>query len=293
MKVSLDQWRAFVGVVDAGSYAAAAERLHRSQSTLSHAVAQLQSLLGVDVFEIRGRRAVLTAAGEVLLRGARELIDEAERIERGAERLKAGIEPEIRLTADILFPTWKLLDCLARLGERYPGTRVNLVESVLGGTDEALLRGEADLVLTTRVPPGFSGEALAPIRMLPVASPDHPLHRLGRELTTRDLRKYRQLVIRDTATGAKRDSGAWLGADQRWTVSHKATSIAAACAGHGFSWHPEATIRRELEAGVLKPLPIRGQRERLVTMSLVIADPEYAGPATRELAGQILRAASV
>ena len=86
---------------------------------------------------------------------------------------------------------------------------------------------------------------------------------------------------------------AWLGADQRWTVSHKATSIAAACAGHGFSWHPEATIRRELEAGVLKPLPIRGQRERLVTMSLVIADPEYAGPATRELAGQILRAASV
>ena len=60
MKVSLDQWRAFVGVVDAGSYAAAAERLHRSQSTLSHAVAQLQSLLGVDVFEIRGRRAVLT-----------------------------------------------------------------------------------------------------------------------------------------------------------------------------------------------------------------------------------------
>lgn len=287
MKVSLDQWRAFVAVVDAGSYAAAAERLHKSQSTVSYAVAQLEALLDVPVFAIRGRRAELTEAGRVLLRGARELIDDAERIERGAASLAEGIEPEVSLAADILFPTWRLLQVIDRFAGQFPRTRVNLIESVLGGTDEALFSGAADLALTTSVPAGFDGEELVRLRLVPVASPGHALHRLGRELSLRDLRAHRQLVVRDTAIERKRESGGWLGADQRLTVSHKATSIAAACAGLGFAWYAEETIRRELEAGQLLPLPMTGARSRHATIHLVFADPQFAGPATQALAQEL------
>ena len=67
-RVSLDQWSALLAVVDAGSYAQAANRLHRSQSSVSYAVQQLETALGVRAFVIEGRRAVLTPTGEMLVR---------------------------------------------------------------------------------------------------------------------------------------------------------------------------------------------------------------------------------
>lgn len=292
MKATLEQWRAFVAVAEAGGHARAAQRLHRSQSAVSHALAQLQQRLGVALFRRQGRRAVLTQAGAVLLEHARALLDEARRVEAGAEALAAGGQARLTLVADIVFPTWRLHECLAALGRSHPETRIDLVEAVLGGTDEALLARSCDLALTTWVPPGFEGEELARFRVVPAAAPDHPLHRLGRPLTLRDLRAHRQLVVRDSAVARKRDSGGWFGAEQRWTVSQKATSIAAACAGHGFAWFPEPMVRRELDAGLLRELPLRGVPERTVSIHLVLTDPEFAGPATRTLAGLLREAAA-
>ena len=113
-------------------------------------------------------------------------------------------------------------------------------------------------------------------RFIPAAHPEHPLHRLGRKLTLQDLRKHRHLTVRDT--GAQRGAGSSVGAEQLWTVSHKATSIHAACMGLGFSWFSEETIRNELELGLLKPLPMREGAERWAELYLVFADPDYAGP---------------
>ena len=123
--------------------------------------------------------------------------------------------------------------------------------------------------------------------IIAVASPEHPLHQLGRTLTQRDLRKHRHITVRDT--GSQRDRRAVLvEVDQRWTVSHMATSIEALCAGYGFSWLPTERIRRELADGRLKPLPLREGKERWVDIYLIIADPDFAGPGVRRLA-EILR----
>ncbi|HEX6267151.1 MAG TPA: LysR family transcriptional regulator, partial [Burkholderiales bacterium] len=70
----MDQWTALVTVVESGSYAKAGEVLHKSQSTLTYAIQRLEELLGLKVFEIRGRKAVLTPAGEVLYRRGRALV---------------------------------------------------------------------------------------------------------------------------------------------------------------------------------------------------------------------------
>src|ERR671918_139054 len=137
-KISIDQWLTLVSVVESGSYAKAAEQLHKSQSTLTYAIQKLEELLAVKVFEIRGRKAVLTATGELLYRRGRALVDEAARLERAAGELAQGWEPELQLAVDVLFPTWLLLQCLAEFGAARPETRIELIESVLGGTDEAL-----------------------------------------------------------------------------------------------------------------------------------------------------------
>jgi DNA-binding transcriptional LysR family regulator len=140
-----------------------------------------------------------------------------------------------------------------------------------------------DFALTPRVPPGFIGESLMRLGFVPAAHPSHPLFRLGRRLSLQDLRKHRSLVVRDTSV--KRDKrGAFLEAEQRWTVGHMATSLQAARMGFGFAWYPEDKIRQELAAGELKVLPLEGGGDLFAEIYLVLTDPEGAGPGVRRLA---------
>src|SRR5258706_7728237 len=236
-KISLDQWRALASVVESGGYAQAAAALHRSQSTVTYAVQKLERLAGARVFEIRGRKAVLTTTGEVLYRRGKMLVEQAVQLERAAARLAAGWEPEIRIAAEIIFPTWLLLQCCARFAEEHPETRIELYESVLGGTDEALLEGRVDLAIGPTLPPGFLGDLLVELRFVCAAHPNHPLHQLARQLTSDDLRMYRHLVIRDTGSQRTRNPG-WIN-EHRWTFSNKATSIRAASMGLGYAWYTE------------------------------------------------------
>jgi DNA-binding transcriptional LysR family regulator len=285
-RVSLDQWRALLAVVDAGGYAQAAQRLHRSQSSVSYAVRQLEAALGVRAFAIEGRRAVLTPTGEMLVRRARFLLDEAAAIEQAARRLSAGWEAEVRLAVEVAMPTSPLLASLERFGAEGPGTRIELLEVVLGHLTDVLGRGEADLAIFGAVPMGYIGEPLMQLRFVLAANPAHPLHRLRRPLSMRDLRAHRHLVVRESS--AERPTAPPLQATQRWTVSHMTTSIEAARAGYGFAWLPEEKIRPELEAGTLRPLKLRDGGERLENLYLIFADREHAGPATLRLA-QIIR----
>jgi len=284
-RITLDQWAALVQVVDSGSYAKAAAQLHKSQSTLTYAVGQVERLSGVKAFQVQGRRAVLTANGQVLYRRGKRLLDEAARLEAAAADLAAGWEPELRLAVEILFPTWLLLECLAKFAEERPHTRIELYESVLGGTSEALLEGRVDLAIAPAIPPGFMGEHLMQLRVVMAAHPDHPLHRLGRPVTLEDLKGHRHLVVRETDTRRAHDVG--IETEERWTVSTKATSIRAACMGLGFSWYAEDTIREELASGRLKVLPLRDGAEHYSALHLVHADADAAGPGARRLAAII------
>lgn len=287
--VTLEQWRALIAVIEAGGYAQAAAALHKSQSSVTYAVQKVERQLGLKVFEVQGRKAVLTQAGQVLYRRARTLVEEAVLLERGAEAMAADWKPEIVIAVDSLFPTWLLLQCLAAFGHERSETRIEVHETALSGTDEMLLEGRADIAICAHVPDGFLGEALLRVRFIAAAHPNHALHRLGRPLTYRDLRQHRQLVIRDSGSQRAR-SGNWLGAEQRWTVSHKATSIAAASMGFGFAWYPEENIRRELDAGVLVPLPLEEGAERFAELYLVYGDRDYADRDTVRL-GEVIRAA--
>jgi DNA-binding transcriptional LysR family regulator len=289
MDVTLEQWKALISVVDSGGYEKAAEALKKSQSSVTYAVQKLQSQLGVKAFQVKGRKAVLTPTGEFLYRRARALVDEAEATERAAQKLSAGWEAEIGLAVDIAYPVWLLLECLQRFGAESPHTRIEVIESVLGGTAEALLKGQVQLAVSGTVPPGFLGEKLVPVRFIAVAHPQHPLHQLGRPLTMQDLRAHRHLVVRES--DARRATRPRLEATQRWTLTHMTSSIGAASRGYGYGWYPEYRIRDEIAAGTLKPLPLRDGGENVAQMYLIFADRDAAGPGTLRLA-KILREAT-
>jgi DNA-binding transcriptional LysR family regulator len=277
-RTSLEQWHCFLAVVDEGSYARAAEVLHKSQSAVTYTIQKMEEQLGVRVFEIRGRKAELTEAGQMLYRRGRSLIDEALRLEKSAKSVAAGWEPQLRIVCDTLCPSSIMLDCLADLSAHCPDTRIECIESVLSGAEEALLERRCDVAITGIVPPGFLGDHLLRVKFLAVAQRDHPLHQLGRDLDYRDLRPFRQIVVRDSGVRRQRDSG-WLDAVQRLTVSRMETSISAVARGVGFAWLPAVAMREELASGLIKPLPMIEGGERHADLFLILPNRDLAGAA--------------
>ena len=279
-RISLEQWRALQAVVEAGGYAQAAEALHKSQSTVTYAVQKIESLLAVKVFEIRGRKAVLTEAGQVLYRRARTLLEEAALLERGAAAMAEEWQPEIRIAAEIIFPTWLLLECLAEFARERPETRIEVYETVLRGTGQLLAEGRVDFAIGGELS-GVNGSVIAEVTFIAVAHPSHPLHHLGRKVTERDMKRHRRILLRDSGTDREVEVS---GVELRWTLSHKATWIRAVAMGLGFAWLPEETIREELAAGTLKPLPMAAGGRRRAQVILGFADPEFPGRDAARLA---------
>ncbi|HSX50949.1 MAG TPA: LysR family transcriptional regulator [Cellvibrio sp.] len=282
-KVTLEQWRALLAVIDAGGYAKAAELLNKSQSAVSYAISQLETALGVKVFQLQGRKAVASPAGELLYRRAKQLLEQAERLEKSAGCLSIHVEPLVKIAADIIIPTTCVLQCLAIFAQDFPDTRVEIFESVLSGTEDALLQRQVDLAIGGRVPMGFMGEKLVTVTMRGVSSANHPLQLLGRPINDEDMRQHRQIIVRDSGQYRRRTEG-WQEADQRWTVSHIKTSLDAIRMGLGYAWLPDAYTNEDIAAGRLKYLPVEVGSVREVTTYLTFADRDFAGPATKHLA---------
>lgn len=282
-KVTLEQWRALLAVIEAGGYAKAAEQLDKSQSAVSYAIAQLEQALDVKVFNLQGRKAVATPVGELLYRRAKLLLEQADRLEKSARCLAIHVEPLVKIAVDLIIPQVKILHCLALFAEDFPDTRVEIFESVLSGTEDALLQRQFDLAIGVRVPTGFMGEKLMSVSMHGVSSPSHPLQQLGRLVTFEDMRQHRQIIVRDSGQYRRHTEG-WQEAEQRWTVSHVHTSLDAIRMGLGYAWLPDAYTQADIENGRLQYLPVEVGSEREVITYLTFADRDFAGPATRRLA---------
>ncbi|MFN3901113.1 MAG: LysR family transcriptional regulator [Alishewanella aestuarii] len=287
-KSTLEQWRILQAVVDAGGYAQAAELLNKSQSSLNHAVAKLQSQLGVELLEVIGRKAQLTAAGEVMLRRSRILTQQIEDLELLADNLDKGWEPEIRIATELAYPKQFLYQALQAFYPLSRGSRVQIIDTVLTGTSEIITQKKADLVITGVVPKGYLSEPLYVTRFIPVVGSQHPLAAIE-SLDQNELSQQLQIVIRDTAVKPQEHMG-WLKAEQRWTVDNFYEAVEILQLGLGFCWLPDFVAQPQLDTGQLCRLPLKQSTERLVPMSLLAPQEETLGPGSRQLRQLLLAA---
>jgi DNA-binding transcriptional LysR family regulator len=279
-KTSLEQWAVLAAVVDHGGFAQAATVLNRSQSAVSYAVARLQEALDVPLLALAGRKAVLTAHGQVLLKRSRALLTDLGNLESLAHTLRQGWEPELRLVVDAAFPRDRLLNIVAELQHLCPNTQMQLSDAALSGAEDAIVDGVADVVVSTRVPSGHLGDWLLDVTFIAVARSNHPLFAVDHPLTTEDLMRHVQVVVRDSGVRHPRDEG-WLGSDLRCTVSSTEASLATVEAGLAYAWLPEHLLRGALERGVIRPLPLAAGASRNAPLYLVLVNPDLAGPAAR------------
>ena len=282
-KTTLEQWAVLAAVVDEGGFAAAASRLNRSQSAISYSIARLQESLELALLVVEGRKSVLTPHGQTLLARGRLLVKELDTLEALARSLKQGWESELKLIVDAAFPRARLLDIVAELQSSCPGTQIQAADVVLSGAEQAILEGSGDLVVTSRVPPGYLSDWLLDVNFVAAARADHPLLRLGRELTSDDLVRHVQAVVRDSGTSQPRDEG-WLGSERRFTVSSMDASLATVLAGLAYAWLPEHLLAEPLRSGALRRLPLVSGASRKVSLHMVLVHAEVVGPAARAAA---------
>jgi DNA-binding transcriptional LysR family regulator len=271
MKTTLSEWETLQAVVQLGGFAPAAERLKRSQSTMSYAVARLQDRLGIKLLELKGRKAQLTEVGRLLLADAEPHLAGFSRLEQRAQSLAAGGQSEIRLSVDSIFPNQRLFAALSAFTERFPHVRPTLRQATLVSPDTEFLAHRADLCvagLRSRAP---FVKPILEIRMLAVARRDHPLHSLRRPLTRIDL--TRQILVTIEARASGTAVGQPRSPAQRFlSVGTIEAAIEAVRSGLCFGWLPQHRIRPELESGDLQPLlmPVGGTRQ--VRLSIVCED---------------------
>ncbi|AQS36348.1 transcriptional regulator, LysR family [Shewanella psychrophila] len=282
-KSTLEQWRILQAVVDFGGYAQAAAALSKSQSSLNHAVAKLQSQLGIQLLEVRGRKAYLTEQGDVLLRRSRHITQSVAELELLANNLENGWEPKLTIAREIVYPMDMLVDALATFQPQSRGTRITIIDSVISGTHDLIKDQAVDIAICGGVPPkGYISEPLCELDFLLVCHPEHALAQNPNIQDDQTLAQHLQIVIKDTGQSTHIDIG-WLKAEQRWTVSNFHEALAILNRNLGFCWIPRHLVEPLLSQGRLCQLNLKGNSHRRVMMSLVIPNRDVQGPASELL----------
>jgi DNA-binding transcriptional LysR family regulator len=253
--LSLDQLRVLVTIVDTGSFSAAGRKLGRAQSAISQAVATLEAVHGVGLFDRSGHRPRLTDVGRVLVDQARLVLASAVRFEAVAAGTRDGLEPVLTLAIDPLVPTAPLIDSLRALSETLPYLPVSFSTEGLGGALRRLRSDAAALaicLLLPDVPEDIVAYPLLSVAMQPVVAPDHPLALLGRPATRGDLEPHVQLVLSDPVDPCGAAYG--LASARLWRFIDLGRRLDFLLAGFGWCRMPEH---------IVAPLIVEGKLVRL------------------------------
>ncbi|WP_088708054.1 LysR family transcriptional regulator [Noviherbaspirillum denitrificans] len=205
MKLTLEALETLDAIDRRGSYAAAAEELHKVPSAMSYIVQKLERDLGVQLFDRSGHRARLTDAGRALLDHGRKLLQEACAAEERAVRIGRGWESELRIATDTLVPLRALMPFMAAFYGETTVTRVSIAHESSTGAWEALRARRSDLVIGATGHPPFTGYAskfIGKIELVFCVASTHALADAPEPLTTAQVAQYRGVSVGDTARGA-------------------------------------------------------------------------------------------
>ncbi|MDL5036084.1 LysR family transcriptional regulator [Comamonas resistens] len=147
LHLTLRQLEIFCAVAQAGTTVAAAEEVALSQSATSAALQQLESGLGVPLFERVGKRLVLNDAGRALLPQALAVLEQTRGIEQAFSAKAANMPVRLRVAASTTIGTYALPQVLARLARSHPLVRVDLQIANTQEVGEAVQALEVDLGL--------------------------------------------------------------------------------------------------------------------------------------------------
>ncbi|MBY0440520.1 MAG: LysR family transcriptional regulator, partial [Burkholderiales bacterium] len=254
-RLTLDALAVLDAIDRRGSFAQAADELHRVPSALTYTVQKLEDDLGVKVFDRSGHRAKLTPAGLELLKEGRHLLRIAADLESRVKRVATGWETELVIAVDAIISIAALYPIVARFYRNDCGTRLRLLSETLGGTWDALAGGRADLVVGASgdapTGGGFASQPMGTMRFVFVVAPGHPLAALPEPLPAADILGHRAVAVADSARNLPPRTTGLLSGQDVLTVPTMQAKLDAHRMGLGVGFLPETLARTEAAAGRL------------------------------------------
>jgi len=175
--MELRHLRYFTALAETLSFTRAAERVHVTQSTLSHQIRQLEDEVGQLLFDRIGKKVVTTEAGELFLGFAGRALKE---VDLGVAMLKpgaGGLTGQVRIGATHTFNIGLIPECVAQFLARHPTVQVRVEELPADQIGTKLHAGELDIGIAYRPngPTDLWFEPLYNEEMVLVVSDTHPL----------------------------------------------------------------------------------------------------------------------
>lgn len=283
---TFDQLAVFLAIVETGSFAGAARKLGRATSVISYSIANLESRLGVRLFRREGtRRPVLTDEGRAVLADGRMIQMGLDGLLAKARGLTEGLEAEVSLVVDVMWPACRLVTALDEFRARFPTVALRLAVEALGAVTQTVLDGRAafgvsgplelDNDLLVRAPAGD-------VQLVPVAAPGHPLARAHGAVTAAQAREHVQLVLTDRSALTEGQDFGVIGVSS-WRLADLGAKHALLLAGLGWGSMPVDMIAGDLEQGRLVRLRIDSWDDALYRFHTVHRRGAPPGPAARWL----------
>jgi DNA-binding transcriptional LysR family regulator len=285
--MSLDQLRTFIAAAEEGSFSAAGRKLRRAQSVVSQTLANLEKQLGVRLFDRGGRYPRLTDQGQALLNDARAIADGMDSFKARAKVLREGLEPELALSIDVMYPMCALTEAVDSFRGAFPHTALRLYVEALGAVIEPVLQGTCHIgVIGTYpvVPDSMRSEPLLEVPMVSVVAPGHPLASYKGVIPKSELQKHVQLVLTDRS---KLTEGQNYGvySQNAWWLADLGAKHAFLRAGFGFGHMPLFMVEDDIARGRLQTVRIEmdGIAKPRMSMQAVYRKDAPPGPAGRWL----------
>jgi DNA-binding transcriptional LysR family regulator len=285
--VTLDQLRTFIAAAEQGSFSAAGRKLRRAQSVVSQTLANLEGQLGVALFDRSARYPTLTADGRALLENARAVAHQMDGFKARAKTLREGLEPELSLSIDVMYPMSELIEAVAEFRNTFSHTPLRLFVEVLGAVIEPVLQGTCQVGIVGSlpvVPETMQSELLLDVEMVTVVAPTHPLASYKGVVPRSELQSHVQLVLTDRSTLSKGQSYGVF-SKSVWLLADMGARHAFLRAGFGFGNMPRFMVEDDIASGKLRVIRIEmpGILKPLMSMRAVYRTDAPPGPAGRWL----------
>jgi len=272
MRLTLDALLTLDAIDRRGSFAAAAHELHRVPSALTYTVQKLEEDLDIPLFDRRGHRAKLTAAGHELLNEGRHLLRAAGELEAKVKRVATGWEAELRIAYDGIIAMQAMLELARDFYGNTSGTRLRFSTEILGGCWDALVSGRADLVIGVSgdgpAGGGYQTRRLGEIEWVFAVAPSHPLAKAAEPLTRADILAHRAVVVADSSRNLPPRTTGLLTGQDTLTVGDAAAKLQAQAMGLGVGYLPRCLAAAAAERG---EVVIRNTEEPKMSQMLSLA----------------------
>lgn len=277
----IEQLRALIAVAETGSFSAAARQLNRAQSVVSYTIANLEALLGVALFERGKRKPELTAAGRAILADARRLDLMMGQLSARAAGLQRGLEGEVSVAVDVMFPSQRLVNALQAFAQAFPTVALNLTMEALGGVLKLVLDGDCAIGISgpnNNWPHVIEARSIATVELVLVAAPCHPLAQADQPVRISDAREHTQLVLTDRSRLTEGQSfGVY--SNRAWKLGDLGAKHRLLLAGLGWGSMPRHLVEADLDAGRLVQIALSDRRSVNYSVSLIHRVDAAPGPA--------------